>query len=245
MDTKETQLYYTILLALLLVAVIIYYCFYSMIRQQRRTREKDKLHLEQEIFRIEEERSRIAKDLHDDLGPYLSIVAQKLDRMNPYPEQHELKEECIGHVNEVLHKIRLITKNMLPYAAEAGGPVQAVQEFVRRLNDPGINIIVSCQSFPQFTDSQGSHIYRLLKEIINNTLKHSRAGTLSINLDCQPTTFLIKSYDNGIGFRKQDKTNTTGVGLKIMESRVSQLNGKMKIQSIPGKGTSFVISIPL
>ena len=88
-------------------------------------------------------------------------------------------------------------------------------------------------------------MFRMIQELLNNAIKHSKASTIDIAIENKNNAVSISVSDNGVGFNMQEvQLSKNGLGLKNLEARVSIMNGTFSIQSLPGKGTHFHIDLP-
>jgi len=189
----------------------------------------------------ENDRRRFAADLHDDLGPILSTIKLRLGLMENAKEAEELSEnitiskELMGLVVE---KVRTISQNIAPHIIENLGLDSAIRDLCKRIMQIN-NITLEYKSeienirFPQSVEL---HFYRIISELINNSLKHSEAGVIHINLRCIGDTLKLIYYDNGKGYNVQELyLKPGGIGLRSILNRVSLINGTINFQQEKGK----------
>jgi len=249
MHSQEDLLYNTILIACSLICTVILGFVLSIIRQQRIFSRLNLRRVEIEINTLESERKRIAGDLHDELGPALSAIKYRLEALEGLPSPDQLQvEQCAHLINQIITKIRSISNDIMPAPLMLhNGIVLALSEFINTVNHgPKLEIIFNYDDIPEIPASRCIHIFRILQEIIHNTLKHAQADTLKIELVHEKEKLIILTADNGRGF---DTTNTLqygkGFGLRNLENRVTLLGGELQIRSLAGEGTSFHISLPM
>lgn len=195
----------------------------------------------------EEERSRIAKDLHDGLGGLLSGVKLQLGAMKGnliLSEQDGITfNRVLTNLEESIGEMRRVAHNMMPETLLKFGLPQALEDYCEGLSRQ--------QQFSIQCDFRGLQerlehstelvLYRIVQELINNAVKHSGATTILVQIirhDKEQLNLTVE--DNGIGF-DVNREYTNSAGLRNIISRVKYLNGKMDIQSEPGKGTSVYI----
>lgn len=195
----------------------------------------------------EEERSRIAKDLHDGLGGLLSGVKLQLGAMKGnliLSEQDGLTfNRVLNNLEESIGEMRRVAHNMMPETLLKFGLPQALEDYCEGLSRQ--------QPFSIQCDFRGLEermehstelvLYRIVQELINNAVKHSGASSILVQIirhDKEQLNLTVE--DNGTGFdTNQEYTNSAG--LRNIVSRVKYLNGKIDIQSESGKGTSVYI----
>jgi len=210
---------------------------------------------EETVFAIikaqEEERLRIARDIHD--GPAQSLAnmvmqaeyCQKLLEVRPEevgPELEMLKN--IARSN--LESIRKIIFSLRPMDLDDLGLVPAIKRFLSEF-EKSSNLIVEFKFFGRerrYASALEVAVFRIIQEAVNNVIKHARASTLKVVLETQPTMIAAVIKDDGIGFR-QDGIKEGSFGIRGMKERATLLNGEIKINSIPGRGTEVILKIPV
>lgn len=238
------------ILTLLLIAGLLYRNY----QQKRRLQQQQINELEQEKLLLatqsilkgqEEERSRMARDLHDGLGGLLSGVKLQLGAMKGnliLSEEHaRVFNNALGKLDESISEMRRVAHNMMPEALMKLGLQQALQDYCDGLSEG--------QSFRINTEFHGLEqrmspstevvVYRIVQELLNNAVKHSGANVILAQVMRQENDLSITVEDNGRGFSKEEVVQ--GAGLKNIRSRVDYLQGQLDIQSVPGKGTSVHI----
>ncbi|MGV6828894.1 MAG: ATP-binding protein [Flavobacteriales bacterium] len=196
----------------------------------------------------EDERLRIAKDLHDSLGGLLSTVKthfeilqkeiKQIDELNITKKTNQL-------IDEACVEIRRISHNMMPHSLSISGLKRAIEDLSEHLQKKGIHTILEIKNLPEDIDNtKKTMMYRLLQEIISNVIKHSNAKTILIQLLGLQEGINIIIEDDGIGFNYNEAINNGGLGLKSINSRVEFLNGTISWDSQNNRGTSIIINIP-
>ncbi|HMH22158.1 MAG TPA: sensor histidine kinase [Puia sp.] len=237
----------TILLSVI-IAVIIIYFFVSIIRYHRRYMKLQRERIFAEITIRENERKRIAADLHDSLGPLLSAVKLNISSVDiPHPDDRVVLEKTGKYLDEIIGSMRRISYDLLPATLERQGLVEAIREFVGQVNlKQTINIQLYVVKDIQVPREKEIHIFRMIQEIVHNTLKHAQARNLQIGLSEEAGHLLFLTKDDGKGFdTEKEKGRSNGLGLKSLESRCEILNGILSLESKPGAGTNYFIKIPV
>jgi signal transduction histidine kinase len=248
MDEQQQNFYNEVLIVVLLIGVIIIYFVVTIIRYHRRYIKLQRERILAEITIQENERKRIANDLHDSLGPLLSSVKLNINSVDVHNEGDEkLIDKAGKHIDEIIKSIRQISHNLLPNTLERKGLIEALREFTRHINEEKIiRIQLHEKAYPQIAKEKEIHIFRMIQEIVNNTIKHAGAKNLQIGFSEEENNILILTKDDGVGFDvKKIRATSGGLGLKSIESRTEILNGKLVIESELEKGTSYIIKIPL
>ncbi len=196
----------------------------------------------------EAERERIAKDLHDSLGGLLSTVKLHFDAIQT-KDAHisDLKEyrKAYSLLDDACNEVRNISNNMQPGALLSMGVVPAISDMVIRFQSEETPKI----DFQHFdvTDSleptTALNIYRIVQELLTNSLKHANASHILIQLNQKDDELMITVEDDGAGYNPDavDK----GMGTGNIASRVNFLKGDLNIYSVTDEGTSTLITIPL
>ena len=215
--------------------------------QQQRIREleKDKqlVAVDSMLKGQEEERSRLAKDLHDGLGGLLSGVKFSLSNMKDNliitPDNMAVFERSLDMIDTSIKELRRVAHNMMPEMLTKFGLDEALKEYCNSINATNL-VSVKYQSMGLDTRMEKSSeiiIYRIIQELLNNIIKHAAATEAMVQLIKEEGRLSIITEDNGKGFDRALLKNNKGVGLTSIQSRVDYLKGRLEIHSEPGKGT--------
>ncbi|BAV08696.1 two-component sensor histidine kinase [Filimonas lacunae] len=198
----------------------------------------------------EKERSRIARDLHDGMGGMLAIIRtrlssvyRKLDTTDSYI-QNELAE-IILLLEESSTELRKTAHNLMPEILLREGLMNATLLFCERIRK-GYMLEINTEIWGdtrRLADDFELMVYRIIQELVHNTLKHARATQALVQIVYYAKTLSITVEDNGSGIHVNKPQHAEGTGLKNIRERVSSLNGQMDISSTPGKGTSVYIEL--
>ena len=216
-------------------------------RQKRKNQEILTLKKEQQIKSLEalirgeeKERSRIAKDLHDGVNGDLSAIKHRLSK---YQNQTGIDlSEAIGMVDESCDEVRAISHNLLPPALEKYSLRESLADYFMNLNEIRKEQLSFQYVGDDFNFSKTAEvtIFRIVQELVTNSLKHAEASDILVQLTSFEDTIQLTIEDDGKGFDK-DEIKTLGLGLANVKSRVEYLNGELDVQS--GKdGTYFNIT---
>ena len=193
----------------------------------------------------ENERKRIAQDLHDDVGAMLSVVKLNVGRIEKKSDESKAKElaaETKSYLDEVITQVRRISRSLLPPSLEKLGLHFALEELANWVNKAD-QLKIECwkggEQF-RFNNKKELAIFRIVQELLNNAIKHSGASLIKINSRYAANNLMISVCDNGKGFILDEKKNS-GLGLKNLESRSQIIGAKFKMKSVPGKGTTAII----
>ncbi|MEO6230411.1 MAG: ATP-binding protein [Ferruginibacter sp.] len=247
MYTTQAPLTVVFLIVFIVLGLIIGSFIITFIRHQRFVTHLRQSKIEAEITTLENERKRIATDFHDELGPLLSAAKLKYSEAETMPGQEQIINDGHKLIDDAIKKMRLIATELIPSTLLYKGMAFAVNDFINQVSPRAnlkISFVISEQL--QLNPFQSLHIYRILMEIMHNTIKHAAASTLKIVLYVEKDMLHITTIDNGKGFNyKSMLKKRTGLGLYSIQSRTDILNGILRIKSKIDKGTSFHISIPL
>ena len=199
----------------------------------------------------EEERSRLAKDLHDGLGGLLSGVKFSLSNMKDNliitPENMVVFERSVDMIDTSIKELRRVAHNMMPEMLTKFGLDEALKEYCRTMNDTNL-FFVTYQSMGMESRIEKSTeiiIYRIIQELLNNIMKHAAATNVHVQLIKEQDRFSIIVEDNGKGFDTAIVKDTKGAGLTSIQSRVDYLKGQMEIHSDADKGTLINIEFKI
>jgi signal transduction histidine kinase len=248
MDSQETKIYLAALIAAGVLGVVLLYFIITMIRQQRITQRLNREKIEAEILTLEKERQRIASDLHDDLGPILSAIKFKINSVESKSEDDtELIRKASEHVDETIQRIRQIAFNLMPNTLTRKGLVAATEELIRKIMESlPLKISYQLNPIPDISMQKSINLFRMIQEIIQNTIKHAGASELFIKLDANDKYIVLTTEDNGTGFDYENVNNLNkGLGLRNLASRVEIMNGICAVETGQGKGVKYKFEIPI
>ncbi|MEI9943720.1 MAG: ATP-binding protein [Chitinophagaceae bacterium] len=248
MDANKTKIFYAVLITAVFLIVILAYFFISLIRQQRRNKALYQSKILAEITTLEKERARTAADLHDELGPVLSSVKMRVNSLDIGSEDDKEQLEKINkHIDDIITRMRGISNDLMPSTLLRKGLVAAAKEFVNTIEKPKeLNIHFTHGDIPELTNETNVNLYRILQEVIHNTIKHANATELRIELTVRGNCFILLSEDNGKGFDYNLMIKEkSGLGLRNLLSRTEIMGGDMYIESSPGKNTRYTFEIPV
>jgi signal transduction histidine kinase len=222
--------------------------FYSLKRAEADRQRTEKRVLNAIINTEENERKRFAKDLHDGLGPILSTVKMSVSALNERikdPSGIVILNNTNHLVNEAIATIKDISNNLSPHVLSNFGLSSAIGAFTTKINQTkAVEIIFkSNMENIRLENEKEVVIYRAVCELINNSILHSGASRIEIELNKHEKFVTLQFNDNGRGFDTNALMNedTKGMGLSNIETRVKTVEGVFVIESNPGNGTSALI----
>lgn len=197
----------------------------------------------------EKERSRIAGDLHDSLGGLLSAVKLQFDNVKRHLNGHvNLNEyhKATNLLDTAVEEVRNISRNLQPGALKDLGLIAAIKDLVNRFegnNYPEI-FFQYYNIDDKLDDMTTLNIYRIIQELINNSLKHANAKEVLIQIVKEGDDLILEYEDDGKGFNP-NQVHKKGMGLENINSRVNFLKGTLSVESADGEGVSYLIRIPV
>lgn len=246
--SKSRNKLMTILAIFLLLTSILIWFVYQQ-RQKRKDQEILTLKREQQVKTLEsliegeeKERLRLAKELHDGVNVDLSAIKYKLTSL--LERNNKVINEAVAMIDKSCEQVRAISHNLVPPALQNFSLVETLQDYCSTTNSIQ-DIEVSFQtvgSVIEIPKKAEVNIFRIVQELVNNSLKHSKGSEIHVQLSYQEdNTIQLTVEDNGIGFDTSE-ANKEGIGLQNINSRVTYLNGKLDVTS-DEQGTSYVIDI--
>jgi len=199
----------------------------------------------------EEERTHIARELHDDLGQLLASLRMDMTLLrqnNHMPETHQrLLDGMESNLLTAITSLRRIATNLRPRALDEGGLFFALQglreEFVER---HGIAcVLLADEAELRLDDAASTAIFRIVQEALTNIARHAEASSVVLTLDRSNHDLLVTIRDNGRGIRSEDMEKVESLGLIGMRERVWALHGEIAISADDAPGTRIDIAIPI
>ncbi len=242
---------------LLLLGGLLGFSFYRSNKLKQAKKLQSQIMLQQDIATKavieaeENERKRIAGDLHDGVGQTMSAAKMNLSsiesRLNFGNNEDKIAfEKIVNLVDESCKEVRTVSHNMMPNALLKSGLSSAVKEFIDKIDNRVLKVNLYSEGLNERLDSNVETVlYRVIQECVNNVIKHSGANELDISLIKDADGIAATIEDNGKGFDVAEKVKADGIGLKNIKSRIEYLKGTVDFDSFPGKGTLVAIHVPL
>lgn len=235
--------------------ILLLFFYFSKKKIIQKELEKNKLEIEYQKDLIlatlevqETERKRIAQDLHDDISSKLNIVSLNSHLLTTPDLTEEEVADITGNIINLIGKAltnsRRIAHDLLPPVLDKFGLNAGLEELCFELNSSK-SVAVNYENNTTFNDEDKNrhlHVFRIIQELMNNSIRHGKASAISIIFDKDKGATTCKYSDNGKGFEMKGLKNNrkTGLGMKNIESRIIFLGGSMKIDSALNKGTNIV-----
>ncbi|PKB17163.1 tetratricopeptide repeat-containing sensor histidine kinase [Flavobacterium sp. 5] len=258
---KETKKITLIAFSILLIPIIaLLFLYYQRLKTQRLLNQNEKEISEQKIITLvkdqelklikaavkgqDKARSKIAKELHDSIGGNLAAIKLQLNTVASKPDAIQIIQK---QLDETYQQVRDLSHNLIPEKFSQNNFCNLLEEYQKNL--AGINDLkTSFVAYPRtqidlIAESLQMEIYKIIQELVTNTLKHAKATTIELQLNCIENNLNILFEDNGIGFDSYKKSH--GIGFKNINSRLNTISGSMQIDSMLRRGTIINIEIPL
>jgi len=230
----------------LLVVIYVNYAQRRLLKQRVDRQNMELAHqqalVQRNLMTQEEERQRIAANLHDDIGSKLGVLHLTFHRLHrlaePTPEQESLGEEINNLIAHTLERVREISHELLPPTLEDFGLLEALKELKRQIEKTGaVQVQLDCNILrSEIGDTHAElHLFRIVQELTNNSLKYAAAKQITIELLQETGKKHLRYRDNGRGFDLAAQQHK-GLGLKNLESRAEMINANIQLNSAPGQG---------
>jgi len=199
----------------------------------------------------EEERQRIARELHDGLGPALAslnirlLTIRRLLSKEGHSAASEI-QELAEHVQASIRDIRRLIHDLRPVALDELGLVPALREHLARCGqEHGLVVEFTADATRRLPAAVETALFRIVQEAVNNVLRHAQAQQVRVTLSCDSDYVKLRITDDGQGFNAHLPRSGRHVGLWSMRERVEQLGGQFEVRSAPGHGTTVTTIVPL
>lgn len=246
MDTQTTTIYSTLLASLAFLSILLAMFMFAIFRQYRFRIKEYEWQLAREVELIDTERKRMHIDLHDEIGSGLASIGILVQQL---PVQDlTVHSKVLKQVQSLRSKIREIAYNFIPPSLSSLGLKTTLIELFEEINSEHKIKVKSKLEFDDrtFLPKKTIHVYRIIKEILTNTLKHASCSTIRCTLRIQQKMLILIISDNGVGFDTANKKwMSKGAGLSHIYSRAKLLHATITLSSIPTNGTRYEIAIPL
>jgi signal transduction histidine kinase len=261
MQKITDNIYILILTAMVGTAVLVVFFILLQMRNQNKILKQKRTMQEAEIAHQKElllsvitsqeaERKRIGMDLHDEVGAALSTLRIKIERyVGQDKTAGEFSANCKADIDRIVTNMRNISHSLSPRISGNFGFYDAIHELSDGVNHSGkINMTIHFDEhkLPVFTKDQAPMaLYRVIAELINNTLKHAAAKNIQLAVDVTDDKMEIGYSDDGIGVSQKSGLQSKGMGMQNIESRLGVIGAEWEIKIPESGGYSVAISVPL
>lgn len=200
--------------------------------------------------KLQDQRIRISRDLHDNIGAQLSFIISSIDNLKfmsaNISEQFQNKLESISNftsstIDQLRNTVWVMNKDTISIADLHGRTLAFIEKAKTGNTDVKFQVINGIKSDLVFSSIEGMHLFRVLQEAVNNSLKYAEATKITIDFSEGKTSFDLRIEDNGKGFVKEEVT--LGNGLKNMEKRMEEINADFSIHAVLEQGTVVEVSL--
>lgn len=258
-ESTQDQLYFfltvgTIGILVLAIFIILFFFIYQkrilLLQQQK---QKMQIEFQEQMSQSqleaqEKDRQRIAADLHDSVGSLLwgaKLNATYIERSVPLTaDARESHEELMSILDQSIQAIRRIAWQLTPEVFQHEGLAKSLERLCSTIDGKGIQVTFHAHNQTHWNDGNALHVFRIVQELISNSIKHSQASTIQVNMHSPGNTRFVVVEDNGIGYSQNPAGD--GVGWWSIQRRAKQIGAEIIVGLPPtGKGLSVTISIPL
>ena len=237
-----------IALMLLLALVFVLFFYFSQQKfqaQEAQAQRQELAHQQQLLYSSiqvqEQERERVARELHDEIGSKLNVINLGLYQLQKSPDKDTITE-LFTVVDQTLTASRRLAHDLLPPTLAKFGLATALQELCDQHEYAVETSIVFEQSEGDVLERDQElelHLFRVVQELLSNSLKHAQAKYIQIGLAHSPQEIRIFYQDDGKGFDMAHQNHQRGLGLKNIESRMDMIGATYTLQTSPGEGVYF------
>lgn len=200
----------------------------------------------------EDERLRISKEIHDDLGQLLialkiSLVSSTIDLTEKYPELKEIADSLKGKVNTLIEKTRDLSHELSPLSLKHISLAGAIRELIESMKvEKNLSFNFSHRNLKEIDLGQKKiMIYRIAQGALMNVIKHAQARNVDIHLGVKKDKVILSIKDDGKGFNSHMIRKKRSLGLALMRERAQLIGGRVQIKSNPGLGTEIRLVVPI
>ena len=202
----------------------------------------------------EEERTRIAREIHDELGQALTALKLDLAWLGTQPQKststsgefRAVDQSITKRIDETMQIVRRIASELRPSVLDQLGLEAGIECLVQETTQrTGIAITLHAEEFPRLSDDLASHAFRIIQEALTNVTRHSKATRVDVAVRRAGGSLILGVSDNGVGFAADTLSGLRSLGLVGMRERALACGGVLMVQGKPGEGTSIVVTIPL
>lgn len=257
-DNVYLLIFYGVVLLLVMVAsfLLFYIRNQNMVWKQKRLLQETQIAQQKELLNAvidsqEIERKRIGQDLHDEIGGTLSAIKLMLNSLKNKlaNDQNEVLTDAKQLIDKMIVDVRHISHDLSPPGLAVFGLFATIEAFVALINSTGeIKILLYQKSSPEninLPEKTSLALFRVITQLVANTLKHANAQEISIDFDIIDDKLFINYYDNGTGFDIEKLKERSGIGMQNIQSRLQMINALYKIETSIGAGFKISIECPI
>ena len=248
MSESEEQILMVLATSTVIFVALLAFIVSVILMYQRNMANKQKELFKTALNTQENERERIARDLHDQVGPLLSGLKFKIDNIENEQDLLEGKEGSITIIDKIIDDLRRASHNLMPKVLYAFGLVDAIEDscvMLSNANGLEIQFTNTIEHPLELRKDVQLNIFRAVQEILNNAVKYSKGNLVTVELSLEKDMFVVAIADNGQGFNQRElkHSKTSGIGVQNIHTRMELIDGACELISAPGKGTRYILSI--
>lgn len=259
--SRINTFYFLMICATLISALLLLYAYQQRSKTLRQKESLHQLEMEQEkqnskisnltamLEGQENERSRLARDLHDGLGGLLSGTKICLSNVNEDTEKKEIKVQLAKSLDQIdfaVHELRRVAHNLMPELLVKYGLKETIKEYVNRMSNENLEVSAEFINFKtELPHDKQILVYRIIQELVNNALKHANAHQIMIQLVEDDGHIFVTVEDDGDGFDLKLIDQKKSAGIHNVKTRLSFLNGNMSIRTQEKIGTTIEFDFPV
>jgi two-component system, NarL family, sensor kinase len=254
--TKKNNLIYGALILVALTVLLSYVILQTRrknqkLRMQEIVMEQKRKTMDAVMHAEENERKRIAADLHDSVAHKMVVAKLNLEILEGFlpvlnQDQRHVYDNIFSLVDDSCTEVRNLSHSMMPQAFFQSGLTDAIKNFIDKIENKSLRISFSTEGpLGELERNTEIMIYRIIQECMQNILKHADAGKVDISIILENGEIDVIIEDNGVGFDMDSIEQIEGMGMKNLKSRIEFLNGKLDINSQKGRGTVIAFYIPV
>jgi len=240
-------------LALAVFVILFFFIYQKRILLLQQQKQKLEIEFQEQMSKAqleaqEKDRIRIAADLHDSVGSLLwgaKLNASFIERSVTLTDQaRESYDEMIGIIDQTIETVRRIAWQLTPEAFQHAGLARSLERMCSTIDGKGIAVVFEAHHSSMWNDGQALQAFRIVQELLSNSIRHSGARRILVSLFCPANTLFVVVEDDGVGYQPQ--LTTDGVGWWSIRQRARQIGAELSIGLPPsGKGLSVTVAIPL
>ena len=248
MDTSETTIYHAVIIGCILIGGLFVFLGIVIFRTQRIFFKEQQARYLAEVSLLEKERTRIARDLHDELGPILTLTdIQISEAVKDKSGSLDLLKLAQHNIKTTNKRLGEIANNLTPGSLNRKGFDFAIQEFLGQIElTKKIKIDYRFEVTTNIPKEVSLQLFRMIQELVNNAIKHSNASSIVVQLKERKKKLYVLCRDNGMGMEvvtTNALSTGKGIGINSMKNRAALLGGKMHYAS--RNGTEYFFELPL
>lgn len=231
----------------LALAVIGFYFIRFILHSHRSMKELQRKHFKRNATVVEEERRKIADDMHDGFSSKLLVLQNLIHPLRgANADEKQVLNKAVDWLDDLMSQASELVNELSVKMVEKRGIIGAL-DYLAESVSLGAAIQCTfewdCKTTPDLETA--TQVYRIVQEIVQNTLKHAAASHLNIFLYTTDSQLLLRTEDDGKGFVVHSQAKDAGLGLRSLHSRADMLGGSVNLVTGPGAGTKYYITIPL